>query len=504
MDSSLPSAVAARPARPTPRGEALGWLALLGGLLLLAALLPPTTFSPGHKHFLLAIGLIGVWRYTLGFTHFSRALLFLYWTHPRARRAAAALGEAALPSHVYLLVTSFRIDAATTAAVYRAVIAEAVACGRPATVVASIVELADQGLITALWQRLAPPERVCLRLVRIPGTGKRDGLAQGFRAISRDLPDDDAVVAVVDGDTVLQPGVVRQCAPYLKLFPNVGGLTTNEHCRVDGSRVMSDWHQLRFAQRHLNMCSMALSKRVLTLTGRMSMFRASVVVQPGFIADVEHDALDHWRLGRFKFLTGDDKSSWYSLMRLGYDTYYVPEADILTVEHPPDRSFWKASRQLMFRWYGNSLRQNSRATRLGWRRLGSFTSYVLWDQRIGMWTSLLGLTAALIAAIKYGPGLLLAYLLWVGLSRTVMSLMLIVSGHRIGPAYPVLLYYNQIVGALTKIKVFFHLDQQSWTRQKTSNARQLDAFQRWFNPLSSRVMLATSSLVFVTLVAQLV
>ena len=158
----------------------------------------------------------------------------------------------------------------------------------------------------------------------------------------------------------------------------------------------------------------------------------------------------------------------------------------------------------MFRWYGNSLRQNSRATRLGWRRLGSFTIYVLWDQRIGMWTSLLGLTAALIATLKYGPSVLLAYLLWVSLSRLVMSLMLIVSGHRVGPAYPALLYYNQIIGALTKIKVFFFLDRQSWTRQSTNNSRQLDEFQRWFNPLSSKVMLATSSLVFVTLVAQVV
>lgn len=29
-----------------------------------------------------------------------------------------------------------------------------------------------------------PPDRVSLDFVRIPGTGKRDGLAYGFRAIS--------------------------------------------------------------------------------------------------------------------------------------------------------------------------------------------------------------------------------------------------------------------------------------------------------------------------------
>lgn len=64
-----------------------------------------------------------------------------------------------------------------------------------------------------------PPDRVSLDFVRIPGTGKRDGLAYGFRAISRHLPDDDAVVAVIDGDTVLDHGVVKKTVPWFKLFP---------------------------------------------------------------------------------------------------------------------------------------------------------------------------------------------------------------------------------------------------------------------------------------------
>ena len=54
--------------------------------------------------------------------------------------------------------------------------------------------------------------------MRIPGTGKRDGLAYGFRAISP-APDDDAVVAVIDGDTVLDHGVVKKTVPWFKLFP---------------------------------------------------------------------------------------------------------------------------------------------------------------------------------------------------------------------------------------------------------------------------------------------
>ncbi|MDF3934587.1 glycosyltransferase family 2 protein, partial [Pseudomonas citronellolis] len=346
--------------------------------------------------------------------------------------------------------------------------------------------------------------QVKLDFVRIPGTGKRDGLAHGFRAISRHMPDENAVAAVIDGDTVLEPGVVRATVRWFKLFPNVGGLTTNEFCEVQGGYIMSQWHKLRFAQRHINMCSMALSKRVLTMTGRMSVFRAAVITNPSFIADVESDHLDHWRLGRFQFLTGDDKSSWYSLMRLGFDTFYVPDAAINTVEHPPEKSFIKASRKLMFRWYGNNLRQNTRALALRPRRLGWFTTVVLFDQRVSMWTSLLGPTAALFASLKYGIGVLLAYLLWIGLTRLALTLLLALSGHPIGPAYPLVLYYNQIVSALVKIYVFFRLDRQSWTRQSTKLERGLSHYQRWFNTWSSRAMTFSAASMFVALVLSIV
>ncbi|WP_445262111.1 mannuronan synthase [Pseudomonas sp. EA_35y_Pfl2_R111] len=484
--------------------QAAGWLFYLSLLMLLALALPRSVFDPDSRDYLLLIGVVGIWRYSMGAVHFVRGMLFLYVVFPYYRRQVAELGKAADPSQVFLLVTSFRIDALTTAQVYRSVIREAIDCGYPATVVCSIVELSDELLVKNLWAQMQPPAHVTLDFVRIPGTGKRDGLAYGFRAISRQMPGTDAVVAVIDGDTVLGEGVVRKTVPWFKLFPNVGGLTTNEFCEVRGSYVMSEWHKLRFAQRHLNMCSMALSKRVLTMTGRMSVFRAEVVTDPAFIADVESDHLDHWRLGRFQFLTGDDKSSWYSLMRLGYDTFYVPDAAINTVEHPPEKSFIKASRKLMFRWYGNNLRQNARALRLGVNRLGGFTSLVLFDQRVSMWTCLLGLSVAIIASLKYGFGFILVYLLWIGLTRLVLTLLLSVTGHRIGPAYPLILYYNQIVGALVKIYVFFRLDQQSWTRQNTKLDRGLVSFQRWFNTWSSRAMTFSAASLFVATLLVLV
>jgi glycosyltransferase Alg8 len=52
--------------------------------------------------------------------------------------------------------------------------------------------------------------------------------------------------------------------------------------------------------------------------------------------------------------------------------------------------------------------------------------------------------------------------------------------------------------------VFFHLDQQTWTRQKTRLQRELDGFERWFNPGSSEVMTFSAASLFLVFVFHLV
>src|SRR5690606_4028841 len=128
------------------------------------------------------------------------------------------------------------------------------------------VEKADERFIKEIMQReVSGRDDIDLIIVRARGTGKRDGLAHAFRALSRKMPMDDAVVGVVDGDTMLLPGCVERAVKLFALLPSVGGLTTNEFCQVEGGRLIKEWHTMRFVQRHINMCSMALSKRVLTL-----------------------------------------------------------------------------------------------------------------------------------------------------------------------------------------------------------------------------------------------
>ncbi|WP_165679084.1 glycosyltransferase [Metapseudomonas otitidis] len=465
----------------------------------------PEYLDPAHHKFIFIIGAIGIWRYSNAAVHFLRGMYFLHWKFPRMRKQVEAMGDEALPDHLFMVVTSFRIPTTTTFKVYRSVFQEVQRLGVPCTVIASIVEKGDENFIKAIMRdEVRERSDIKLIIVRARGTGKRDGLAHAFRALSRQMPLQNSVVGVVDGDTIMLPGCVERAVKMFALLPSVGGLTTNEYCEVEGGKLVKEWHTMRFVQRHINMCSMALSRRVLTLTGRLSFFRASVMTDPEFIRDVEADFLEHWRLGRFQFLTGDDKSSWFSLMRAGWDTFYVPDSHTLTVEHPPDSNFFRATRQLMFRWYGNSLRQNFRATSLlGLGRLGAFTLYVLYDQRLSMWTCLMGLTASVAAALLFGVQYLLVYLFWVLLSRTLVTLLFHFSGHPVDALYPFVLYYNQIVGSIMKVYALFHMDQQSWTRQKTTLSNRGVSFDVRLNRWSSKAMMFSSIAIFLGVVSVL-
>lgn len=449
-------------------------------LVAVPLLIPSSWWHGATPAFVVTIGVIGTWRYGWGLLHFCRGLYYRNVAFPRMRRDVAALGAAALPSHVYLLITSFRVGVGTTERVYRGAIEEAVASRLPCTIVASIVDDSDRRLITHIFDAYSRGSDVRLIIVQIAGTGKRDALAHAFRAIAGDNPAADAAVCVIDGDTIIDPGILRSSLPFLKSGPNVGAFTTDEVCEVEGNRTFRDWYNLRFAQRQVLMSSMGLSRRVLTLTGRMAAFKAEIICDPKFIARIEEDHIHHWRFGRLKFLTGDDKSSWYHLLSSGYEMLYIPDVRITTIESPPHPDFGIASTQLMMRWYGNMLRTNSRALGLGPSRIGLFTWWSILDQRLSMWTSLAGLTGALLVAAAGTPALLLGYIYWIALSRFMQTMLLWSVHKRVSWTYPFLLYYNQIYGSAVKTYILFHLDRQKWTRQKTTlGDGKVGKEQRW-------------------------
>ena len=434
--------------------------------------LPQSLWDPESRDFILLIGFIAVWRYTWWGINLVRFLIYTKLVFPKWRKQTEEHAETLLPSHVYLLVTSFRIGTETTRRVYDSTIVEALAFYQkhkiPVTILASIVEKSDEILIKRLFEQYAPPEAIKLVMIRIGGTGKRDALAFGFRAISKENPPPNSVSAVIDGDSLLEPGLIEKCSTLFQIHPKLGALTTDEICEVEGNELFKNWYSMRFAQRHIYMSSVSLSKRVLTLTGRMSMYKTDIITDPKFIERVELDWIDHWRFGRFKFLTGDDKSSWFHLLHNRYEMLYVPDVNVLTIETPPSDNFVESSIVLMRRWFGNMLRTNDRAIRLGPKPIGFFPWLSIVDQRLSMWTSLTGLCATILITFFSLPYAFIYYIYWMFLTRYILVLTFLLSRPSVSAAYPFFLYYNQIIGSFVKIYVLFRLDKQKWTRQNTT------------------------------------
>jgi len=471
-------------------------------------MIPFKQFDPYAKTLIFFLGFVGIWRYSWFFTNITRSLIYRKIKFKKIRELEKNSAEDIDPEHVFILITTFRIGTSVSVEVYRAAILEAINSGYEVTIIASIVEMSEERLVRKIFLEMDPPERVRLVITRIKGTGKRDGLAVGFRVVANSPVNlYKSVVAVVDGDSILGKDVIKKSARLFGLFENLGALTTDEDARLDGkdfaTNIYRRWYRLRFAQRNVTMGSLALSNRVLTLTGRMSMFRANIVADREFVDTVQNDYIEHWRLGRFRFLTGDDKSSWYYVMKKGWDMFYVPDVVVYTIEEIPHKNFFVGSLMLMQRWFGNQYRTNARALKIPRKVLGWYAWYALWDQRFTMWTSIYGLFIAIFGSFHWGSYIFLSYLWWVMVSRLLMTFAYRTSRKDILPSWPFFLYYNQIIGSLVKIYIWNHLYKQSWTRQKTKLAAG-SKFIAWYQQVSSNSMLLLQLVVFIIIVNFLV
>jgi mannuronan synthase len=416
---------------------------------------------------LIVVGAIGAWRYSWAMVNFVRAFLFLKWVHPRRKaRAMAAYADLALPAHAYFLVTSYKIEPEVTTRVYQSIFRAAAESAGGATIVVSVVDSADGRMIRRVFD--ANPDAVdSVRLIidQIAGTGKRDALARSLRLIAREAPTRRDIVLFVDGDSCVPLDIVAATAPFF-VDPDMGAVTTDEEVEIKDSPLFRDWFSLRFTQRQVMMSSMGLSNRVLTLTGRMSVIRADLATDTGFINQVQADFIDHWRLGRVTFLTGDDKSTWFWLLKNGYKMGYLPDVASVSMESQPKPGFMDSAITLMTRWFGNMMRTNGRALALSPAKIGYFTWWSILDQRVGIWTTLAGPLSVLVGAIFIEPLVLPAYIAWVMFTRYIYCWILSLARREGFPiTYPFLLYFSQITGAAVKSFVMFRLDRQRWTRQ---------------------------------------
>jgi mannuronan synthase len=443
--------------------------------MLCLALLPPSSTLQSASGTLVVIGLIGLWRYVWAAINLSRAAIYINVAFPRLRaRRTQEYATVARRDHAYFLVTSYKIAPSISTRVYRSIFEAAYHSKNGATVVASIVNEADGRLIRQVFASVAlashrPNGHVALQIDKIAGTGKRDALANSLKSIAQLCPTQNDIVLLVDGDSCVPIDVIEKSVPFF-IDPAVGAVTSDEESDTEGGKLFRDWFKLRFAQRHVMMSSMALGGKVLTLTGRMSIFRAHLATDPTFIQQVRSDYIDHWRLGRVHFLTGDDKSTWFWLLNKGYNMLYLPDIQTVSIETQPKPGFYSSATTLMTRWFGNMLRTNNRALGLPASRIGIFTWLSLLDQQASIWTTMIGPISVLLASVAVSPWVLVAYAAWVMFTRYLMCVLIMsFRGEGFSISFPFLLYFSQTAGAITKSFIMFRLDRQKWTRQDTAD-----------------------------------
>jgi mannuronan synthase len=279
----------------------------------------------------------------------------------------------------------------------------------------------------------------------------------------------DDLVVFMDGDFVMHPGCLRRCLPLFALDPDLHALTTNEHVLVKGPWWMVPWLNMRFAQRRLAMQSHALSNRVLTLTGRMSCFRAEHIIKDEFIRLQEADFLEHWLWGTFRFLSGDDKSTWYTLLKYGVKMTYVPDASGTTIEVVEGSGYRRMVENLR-RWSGNMLRNGWRAIKLGPHKMPFFIWWCLIDQRLAMWTMLFSPMLAIAGAMKVGFSFILAYIIYIAVTRMILSMVLFTYAREVDLNYVWTLYANQLLNAAVKIYMLWRLSKQRWANRGNQTA----------------------------------
>jgi glycosyltransferase Alg8 len=408
---------------------------------------------------------ISSWRYSWFIINFVRSQYYGRVRYPRMRAQADRLWAMGWrPAHVHFVMTTFYEYPPTTYKCLQSIIREIADCGVKATLWIGCGSQEDEEVIKS-WFVASYGADMDIIFVRQNVPGKRAAIGLTLRALSRSRIAADDLAVLMDGDAVIGDGALRKCLSFLGAFRHIQALTTDEEAVCERPAWMQKWLALRFAQRRMWMQSHSLSNRVLTLTGRFSVFRAANVVDIEFIRLIEADYLRHWFWGNFRFLSGDDKSSFYYLLSHRCGMVYVPDAMVYTIERI-EGSAVKRALDNTLRWSGNMLRNGMRAIRLGPRVVPPFIWWCLIDQRITIWTTLAGVITAISTILFIKGDFIFTYILWIMLTRFLMSIALFFYTERLHMSFAPALYCNQLLTAFAKIYLIFRLPQQRWANRK--------------------------------------
>ncbi len=449
------------------------FLALYVTLVVAAVLNFPRGISQYHKEHVVFIsfGAIGIWRYSWWLNHLIRSLLYRCIIFPRRRMKADDLWRSGWrPNCIFVMMTTYNELPETTEKVLQTLLDECHDVGVPVKLFVGTGAPVDEHIITQFFFKHKPRIPFEVHIVRQKLPGKRYAIGETLREIIKNGLETNDPVIFMDGDTFFVSGCLRRCLPFFQLYPKMQALTTYETAIVkNGPLWLKKWLDMRFAQRDLTMQSYALSDKILTLTGRMSIFRGHHLLEPAFIDIVEHDHLKDWLWGDYRFLSGDDKSTWYYLLKHKADMFYIPDASTVTIEYIHGSAVNRMIENLR-RWNGNTLRNGARAIALGPRTVGYFIWWCLIDQRLAVWTMLWGHMITVVLALTVTPLFIYVTFVWIAATRFCMSLILYKHARRIDISFPFLMYISQLAGMFVKIYILFRLPQQRWKNRGNQQA----------------------------------
>ena len=481
-----------------PVKQRLYMFCLVGTLIAALVFLPNRFFDPDLLHVSFVLGALGIWRFGWWFTHSVRAAIFGRLIWPGMRRRADRVWQSGWrPRRLHIQMTTYYEEPAITRRVIGSIIGQIRREGIPTTLWVGTGSSYDETIITDFVRTHGADVDGELVFLRQNQPGKRMAIGMVLRAMNRAGIQPDDLVIFMDGDAVYGSDVLEKTCSMFGADPDLQALTTNEEVLCYGPDWIQSWLSMRFAQRRLAMQSHALSKRVLTLTGRMSVFRAKHMIDERFIRTIEADHLDHWLWGRFRFLSGDDKSTWYHLLSRHSKMTYVPDACVYTIEQIEGSGTGRMVQNFR-RWSGNMLRNGARAIALGPRVCRPFIWWCIVDQRIAMWTMLVSPVMAILTTLFIAPVYILHCLIWIDASRTVLCLFLFGYAREPDLSWPFILYFNQIINAGVKVYMVFHLSKQKWSNRGNQSAGDGNSLTDRLQNACAKFQLITTVAAFVT------
>jgi glycosyltransferase Alg8 len=433
--------------------------------------IPPRAWEFKLHGFFAAIAIIGIWRYSWFIINTSNGLYYKHIYFPKIFKKVYKNPK--FPKRVFILVPSYKEDYKISRLTFKYLVQESYKIPSQVYFYISVATHEEVQRINEIIKIYDTAKKIKVTFL-FQSQGKRVALAHGLRAIAREYfkptaYHEDAkndVIIMMDGDSVVGKNALYKTLAYFRKYPKLGALTTDElvYYYGEGVEYLKKWYELKFVKRHIMMSAHSLHKKVLTLTGRFSVFRAHIILTEEFISHVANDQLSHWLFGKFRFLMGDDKSTWFHLLKEGWDMLYIPNVLVFSLENRKG-NFFKISIQLMFRWYGNMLRNNTRALKLGPKKIGSFYIwYAILDQRISMWTSIFGPVVATLLSIYYTWFFWAFYIAWVIFVRMIQFIPIIKEKFNPDLIHLPLLVYDQWIGSIVKIYASFHLSKQKWSK----------------------------------------